>query len=145
MLNRHSICTGIRAHLESGRTVLADRSYLSSFVTNRAAGLETLVRLAREAQVVVPDVLIVIYANPATILGRIQATGDKGRYTSLESVTQQVKLYKGMPSSLGLPGDLTPKVVHKFDFTKGDTEQERQANLSAVEQALVDCGVLSPA
>ena len=37
MLNRHGICAGIREHLAAGETVLADRRYLSSFVTHNAA------------------------------------------------------------------------------------------------------------
>ena len=74
---------------------------------------------------------------------RIRATADKGRYISPDSIERQVELYRGMPDSLGLPEDLTPKVVRSFDFTRGETLADRRANLDAVERALVDCGVLS--
>ncbi|WP_329468562.1 dTMP kinase [Streptomyces sp. NBC_01431] len=103
----HQLDTEIQPHLEVGHTVLLDRYLPSTLVLQRLDGLSIDYLLTINAQLAVPDLAVILLADPDVILARLEKRGTRHRFElDPKSTLRELELYReAVPvlSQLGYP------------------------------------------
>ncbi|NGO70533.1 dTMP kinase [Streptomyces boncukensis] len=90
----HHISTEIQPHLDAGDTVVCDRYLGSTLVVQRLDGVPEPFLLALNADIVLPDLAVLLTAAPATITRRLAARGAHHRFEHHpDAPTREVELY----------------------------------------------------
>ncbi|MFF0723758.1 dTMP kinase [Streptomyces sp. NPDC004134] len=90
----HHIRTEIQPHLDAGDTVLCDRYLGSTLVVQRLDGVPEPFLLALNADIVLPDLAVLLTTDPATIARRLAARGAHHRFEhDPDAPGREVKLY----------------------------------------------------
>jgi dTMP kinase len=84
----HHLAAEVRPRREAGQIVLCDRYLPSSFVLQRIDGLAWPVIAALNQGADVPDLAIILYADPAVIAGRLAQRGGHSRFEAMPDSSQ---------------------------------------------------------
>lgn len=112
------IRTEIRPHIDRGETVLCDRYLASTLVVQRLDGVPEGFLLDLNAEILLPDLSVILTATPQTIRHRLTARGAHHRFErDPEAPTREVELYgravqtlrgMGVPVLVVNTSDITP-------------------------------------
>ena len=90
----HHISTEIRPHRDAGDTVLCDRYLGSTLVVQRLDGVPEPFLLALNTDILLPDLAVLLTADPPTITQRLAARGAHHRFEhDPEAPGREVELY----------------------------------------------------
>jgi dTMP kinase len=101
----HHLSSEIRPHRDAGEIVLCDRYLPSSLVLQRIDGIDwqTIVTLNRGADL--PDLAIILYANPTVIAARLARRGGHSRFEAMpDSSHTESALYREAAQRLASDG-----------------------------------------
>lgn len=114
----HHISTEIRPRLDAGDTVICDRYLASTLVMQQLDGVPEHFLLTLNDDIVLPDLAVILTADPSTITRRLTARGAHHRFEHQPDITtREAKLYqraKRILERLGVPvltvdtGNATP-------------------------------------
>jgi len=91
----HSLAIDIRPHREVGHTVLLDRYLPSTLVLQRADGVPLDFLLAINQGIDVPNLAVILTADPDTILRRLAGRGTRHRFElDAASTVRELQLYE---------------------------------------------------
>ncbi|GHB71394.1 MULTISPECIES: dTMP kinase [Streptomyces] len=91
----HQLDTEIQPHLHVGHTVLLDRYLPSTLVLQRLDGLSVDYLLTINQHLAVPDLAVILLADPNTILARLEKRGTKHRFElDPKSTLRELELYQ---------------------------------------------------
>ncbi|MGW7572627.1 dTMP kinase [Streptomyces sp. NPDC054765] len=97
----------IQPHLDAGDTVVCDRYLASTLVVQRLDDVPEPFLLALNADIVLPDLAVILTAPPSTIKGRLTARGAHHRFEHHpDAPAREVELYKQAEQTLkhlGMP------------------------------------------
>ncbi|WP_431980091.1 dTMP kinase [Streptomyces qinglanensis] len=89
------IRTGIQPRLDAGDTVVCDRYLASTLVVQRLDGVPERFLLDLNADIVLPDVAVLLTADPGTIADRLTGRGTHHRFERDPSIpAREVELYR---------------------------------------------------
>lgn len=101
----HHLATEIRPHLATGRIVLCDRYVASSYVLQRMDDVPIDFIEVLNARADIPDLAVILAADPTTTSARIDARGTRHRFeTGLETSTREAELYADAVTRLAALG-----------------------------------------
>lgn len=100
----HQLDVEIRPHRDVGHTVLLDRYLPSTLVLQRADGVDLNYLLAINEGIDIPDLAVILLADPKTILSRLDHRGTRHRFElDPDSTLREVELYhEAVPVLQGL-------------------------------------------
>ncbi|KOU53990.1 dTMP kinase [Streptomyces sp. WM6378] len=91
----HQLDTEIQPHLDVGHTVLLDRYLPSTLVLQRLDGLSIDYLLTINQHLAVPDLAVILLADPNTVLARLEKRGTKHRFEAdPKSTLRELELYQ---------------------------------------------------
>ncbi|MGJ7417023.1 dTMP kinase [Streptomyces cinereoruber] len=103
----HQLDTEIRPALAAGRTVLLDRYLPSTLVLQRQDGVDTDFLLAINEGIPIPDLAVVLTADPQTIHARLDNRGTRHRFErDIDDTHRELALYEeaiSIVESIGFP------------------------------------------
>lgn len=101
----HHLSSEIRPHRDAGEIVLCDRYLPSSLVLQRIDGIEWQTIVALNGGADLPDLAIILYANPTVIAARLARRGGHSRFEAMpgSSHTESV-LYREAAQRLASDG-----------------------------------------
>ncbi|GHE90286.1 hypothetical protein GCM10018785_66490 [Streptomyces longispororuber] len=104
--NRHEhIETEIQPHIDAGDTVLCDRYLASTLVLQRLDGVPEPYLLALNADILLPDLAVILTADPAMIAARLTVRGARHRFhLDPAAPAREVALYAEAACTLGSRG-----------------------------------------
>ncbi|MFJ2868288.1 dTMP kinase [Kitasatospora sp. NPDC087314] len=131
----HQLDTEIRPRRAAGTTVLCDRYLPSTLVLQRADGVDTDFLLAINEGADVPDLSVILTADPDTVQRRLAARGTRHRFERDAAATaRELHLYQEAVPVLERLGYR----LHTVDTTHLTPEQTAQAILEAVPSGTIN-------
>ncbi|MFJ9842288.1 hypothetical protein ACIRYZ_17750 [Kitasatospora sp. NPDC101155] len=125
----HQRDSEIRPHRAIGHTVLCDRYLPSTFVLQRADGVDTGFLLAVNEGADVPDLAVILTADPDTVQRRLAHRGTRHRFElDAADTARELRLYtEAVPvlTQLGYP-------LHTIDTTHLTPEEAARRILDAI-------------
>ncbi|MFD7454107.1 dTMP kinase [Kitasatospora sp. NPDC059827] len=131
----HQLDTDIRPHRAAGATVLMDRWMASTLVLQRADGVDVDFLLTINQGTDVPDLAVILTADPDTVQRRLAVRGTRHRFELDATATaRELRLYTEAVPILNRLGYR----LHTIDTTHLTAEQTAQAILGAVPDRAIN-------